>query len=91
MVDAPDPALPTPSYEPLHRKNEHWGDPCDLIAMYEGPECIRIYATNANRINNRSGLKYDQTFLQMKEAETGIFAINETHADQMNTIKIIMC
>ena len=52
--------------------------------MCEDPECFRIYATNTNGISDSSGIKYDQTFLQMKKAEARIFAINETHVDQMN-------
>lgn len=26
IADAPDPPIITPSYKPLHQKNEHWGD-----------------------------------------------------------------
>ena len=84
MKDEPPPAIITPSYVPLHRKNEHWGDPCELTICCEGPEFIRIYSQNQNGISDSTGLKYDDTFKYMKEAEASIFCINETHADKMN-------
>ena len=30
------------------------------------------------------GIKYDDTFTHMKEADAAIFSVNETHADKMN-------
>ena len=31
-----------------------------------------------------TGLKYDDIFKHMKEADAAIFSVNETHADKMN-------
>ena len=45
---------------------------------------IRIYSQNNNGISDSTGLKYDDTFKHMKEANADIFCINETHADKMN-------
>ena len=86
MADAPDPVTPTPSYVPLHRKNKHWGDPCEPSTACVGPDFIRIYGINCNGISNSTGLKYDKAFELIKETEAGIFAFNETHADEMNVL-----
>ena len=86
MADAPDPVTPTPSYVPLHRKNEHWGDPCEPSTACVGPDFIRIYGINCNGISDSTGLKYDKAFELIKETEAGIFAFNETHADEMNVL-----
>ena len=77
MADEPSPAIITPSYEPLHKKNEHWGDPCEPTICCEGPEFIRIYSQNQNGISDSTGLKYDDTFKHMKEAEASLFSVNE--------------
>ena len=84
MADAPDPAIITPSYQPLHRKNEHWGDPCEPSQVCEGPEFIRIYSQNVNGISDHEGIMYEQSMKTMKEAEASIFAFNETHGDDLN-------
>ena len=84
MADEPPPTIITPSYVPLHKKNKHWGDPCEPAIFCEGPEFIRIYSQNQNGISDSTGLKYDDTFKHMKEAEASIFSVNETHADKMN-------
>ena len=84
MADESPPAIITPSYEPLHKKNEHWGDPCEPIICCEEPELIRICSQNQNGISDSTGLKYDDTFKHMTEVKASIFRINETHADKMN-------
>ena len=84
MKDDPPPAIITPSYEPLWKKNEHWGDRCDPPVLHDETEFIRIYGQNNNGISESTGLNYDDTFKHMKEANADIFCINETHADKMN-------
>ena len=59
MADAPDPDIITPSYQPLHRKNKHWGDPCEPNQVCEGPEFMRIYSQNVNGISNHKGIMYE--------------------------------
>ena len=44
MKDEPPPAIITPSYVPLWKKNEHWGDQCEPATMCEEPDFIRIYS-----------------------------------------------
>ena len=85
MKDELPPTTITPSYVPLFKKNEHWGDPCKLVAMCAEPEFIRIYSQNNNGISDSTGLKYDDTFKHVKEADADIFSINENHAGKMNT------
>ena len=84
MADKPPPPTITPSYEPLHKKNEHWGDQCEAAAICDEPEFIRIYSQNNNGISDSTGLKYDDTFKYMKEADADIFSVNQTHADKIN-------
>ena len=84
IADKPPPAIITPSYVPLHKKNEHWGDPCQPVIFCEGLEFIRLHSQNNNGISDSTGLKYDDTFKHMKEADAAIFSVNETHADKMN-------
>ena len=86
MADAPNPTLLTPSYVPLHQKNKHWEDPCELSILHEGPDFIRIYGINYNGISDSSGLKFDKALEVVKDAKACIFAYNETHADQMNVL-----
>ena len=43
MKDEPPPAIITPSYVPLWKKNEHWGDQYEPAAMCTEPDFIRIY------------------------------------------------
>ena len=57
MKDEPPPATITPSYVPLWKKNEHWGDECEPTAMCEETEFIRIYGQNNNGISDSTGLK----------------------------------
>ena len=52
--------------------------------MCADPNFIQIYGQNNNGISDSTGLKYDDTFKHMKEADADIFCINETHADKMN-------
>ena len=82
MKDDPPPAIITPSYEPLWKKNEHWGDRCDPPVLHDENEFIRIYGQNNNGISESTGLNYDDTFKHMKEANADIFCINETHAEK---------
>ena len=84
MKDDPPPAIITPSYVPLWKKNEHWDDRCEPAVMCTEPDFIRIYSQNNNGISDSTGLKYDDTFKHMKEADADIFCINETHANKMN-------
>ena len=84
MADAPDLDIITPSYQPLHRKNEHWGDSCEPSQVCEGPEFIRIYSQNVNGVSDHKGTMYEQSMKTMKEAEASIFAFNETHGDDLN-------
>ena len=86
MKDEPPPAIITPSYVPLWKKNEHWGDPCEPAVMCAEPDFIQIYSQNQNGISSSDGLKYDDTFKNMMEVGGDIFAINETHADKMNPL-----
>mmetsp|Transcript_38456 Transcript_38456/g.38819 ORF Transcript_38456/g.38819 Transcript_38456/m.38819 type:complete len:127 (-) Transcript_38456:179-559(-) len=57
MADKSPPAIITPSYVPLHKKNEHWGDPCEPTICYKGQEFIRIYSQKQNGISDSTGLK----------------------------------
>ena len=84
MADAPDLDIITPSYQSLYRKNKHWGDPCKPSQVCEGPEFILTHSQNVNGISDREGILYDQTMIHMKEPEASIFAINETHGDDLN-------
>ena len=84
MKDEPQPATVTPLYVPLWKKNEHWENPCEPAVMCAEPQFIRIYSQNNNNIGDSTGLKYDDTFKHMKNADADIFSINETHADKMN-------
>lgn len=84
MADAPTPDTIMPSYVPIRCKNEHWGDRYEPSIVYEGPNFICIYGQNQKSISDSSGLKYNQTFMHMKDAEASIFVINETHTDKMN-------
>ena len=84
MKDEPPPAIITPSYVPLWKKNEHWGDQCEPAVMCAELDFIRIYSQNNNDISDSTGLKYDDTFKNMKEADADIFCIIKTHADKMN-------
>ena len=84
MADAPDPDIITLSYQPLHRKNEHWGDPCEPSQVWEGPEFICIYSQNVNGISDHEGIMYEQSMKTMKEAEASIVAFNKTHGDDLN-------
>ena len=86
MEDAAPPATVTPSYVPLWRKNEPWGDPCEPVAMCDDRDFIRIYSQNQNGISDSNGIQYNDTFKNMIEVEADIFAINETHADKMNPL-----
>ena len=43
MADVPNLYIITPSYVPLPRENEHWGDSCEPSVVCEGPEFIQIY------------------------------------------------
>ena len=52
--------------------------------MCTEPGFIQIYSQNNNDISDSTGLKYDDTFKHMKEANIDIFSINKTHADKMN-------
>ena len=52
--------------------------------MCAEPDFIRIYSQDNNGISDSTGLKYDNTFKHMKEADADIFSINETHRDKMN-------
>ena len=80
MKGKPLPATITPSYIPLWMKNKHWGDPCEPAAMCAEPDFIRLYSQNNNGISDRTGLKYDDRFKHMKEADADIFSINQTQA-----------
>ena len=84
MADKPPPATITPSYVPLHKKNKHRGDQCEPAAICNKQEFMQIYSQNNNGISDSSGLKYDDTFKHMMEADADIFGVNETHADKMN-------
>ena len=83
IKDEPPPEIITSSYVPLWKKNEHQGDWCEPAAMCAEPDFIRIYSQNNNGISDSTGLKYHDTFKDMKEADVNIFCINETHADKM--------
>ena len=83
MADEPPPATITPPYVPFHKKNEHWGDQCEPAVTCEEPEFIKIYSQNNNGISDSTGLKYDDTFKHMKEADADIFSVNKTHAGKM--------
>ena len=85
IADKPPPAIITPSYVPLHKKNEHWRERCEPAVNCIGPEFIRIYSQNDNGISDSTGMKYDDTFKHMKEADAVMFSVNKTHADKMNT------
>ena len=63
MKDEPPPAIITPSYVPLWKKNEHWGDPCEPAAMCAEPDFIQIYSQNQNGISDSTGLKYITYYL----------------------------
>ena len=84
MTNKPPQSIITPSYVPLHKKNEHWGDQCEPALICEEPEFIKICSQNNNGISDSMGLKYDDTFKPMKETDADIFSVNETHADKMN-------
>ena len=62
LKDDPPPAILTPSYIPLWKKNEHWRDQCEPAAMCAEPDFIQIYSQNNNGISDSIGLKYDDTF-----------------------------
>ena len=84
MDEEPPPAIITPSYVPLRKKKNHWGDPCKPAVICEGPKFIQIYSQNDNGISESTGMKYDDTFEHMKEADTANFSVNETHAEKIN-------
>ena len=83
MKVEPPPAIITPSYVPLWKKNEHWGDQCEPASMCAEPDFIQINSQNNNGISNSTRLKYEDTFKHMKDADADMFGINETHADKM--------
>ena len=84
MADKLPPVIITPSYVPLHKKNEHWGGPCEPAVICEGPEFIRIYSQNNIGISDSTGMKDNDIFTHMKEADAAIFSVNINHADKMN-------
>ena len=84
MENAPDLPIIALSYEPLHQKNERWGDQCHPHKIYTDLEFIRFYRQNVNNISKSTGLKYDQTFGQMKNIKASIFAFNKTHTSDPN-------
>ena len=85
MRDAPPPPNAGPSYQPLLKKNEQWGDTCLPKSMYDD-DCIRIYSQNMNGIYDKQGTELDAAFTSMHEVEADIFTFNETHGDDQNPL-----
>ena len=73
MKDDPPPAIITPLYEPLWKKNEHRGDRWDPAVLHAEQDFIQIYGQNNNGISDITVLKYDDTFKHMKEVNADIF------------------